>query len=35
LLLASARVVPEKLQEHGFDYQYPELQAALTAVLQP
>lgn len=33
LLLASARVKPEKLEESGYDFHYPELDAALQAAL--
>lgn len=33
LLLSSARVVPQKLQEAGFQFQYPEIEAALRHVL--
>ncbi len=34
LLLASARVLPEKLEKAGFRFQYPDLKAALKHVLQ-
>jgi uncharacterized protein len=34
LLLASARVVPEKLKEAGYVFQYPELEPALRAMLR-
>ena len=33
LLLASARVVPTKLEESGFEFQYPELESALKHAL--
>ncbi len=35
LLLASARVLPKKLVDAGFEYQHPDLEAALEAELQP
>lgn len=34
-LLASSRVLPRKLEKAGFTFQYPELNAALAAVLKP
>lgn len=34
LLLASTRVVPGRLQESGFRFQFPELSAALSHLLQ-
>ncbi|SRR5579871_45457 len=34
LLLASTRVVPKRLQESGFTFQYPELDGALRAILK-
>ena len=34
-LLASARVVPQKLTEHGFVFRYQELDAALQDLLRP
>lgn len=33
VILSAARVVPEKLQAAGFDFQYPELEVALRHVL--
>jgi len=33
LLLASTRAVPQRLEESGFRFEYPELEAALGAVL--
>lgn len=33
LLLASIRVAPEQLQQHGFQFMHPELESALRAVL--
>src|SRR5690606_4836716 len=33
LLLASARVLPRRLQETGFTFQYPDLEPALRHVL--
>ncbi len=33
LLLASARVVPSKLIESGFDFRFPEIRAAMTNIL--
>ncbi|MCB1111839.1 MAG: TIGR01777 family protein [Chlamydiales bacterium] len=35
LLLSSARVVPEKLQQSGYAFKYPYLENALEAVLNP
>ena len=34
LLLASARVLPRKLQQSGFQFEHPELDAALREVLR-
>ena len=34
VLLRGQRVVPKKLQNHGFEFQYPEIDMALQAVLQ-
>ncbi len=34
-LLASARVIPQRLQEAGFTFRFPELKAALHEVLRP
>ncbi len=34
LLLDSTRVVPTKLQEHGFEFKYPELKPALEAAVK-
>lgn len=34
LFLSSARVIPRKLQEHGFTFEYPELESALRQLLQ-
>lgn len=34
LLLSSTRVRPDKLQEAGFDFQYPELEGALRHILE-
>ncbi len=33
LLLASIRVAPEQLQKHGFEFEHPDLETALRAVL--
>lgn len=33
LLLASIRVVPEQLQQHGFEFEHSDLETALRAVL--
>lgn len=33
LLLASIRVLPEQLQKHGFEFEHPDLETALRAVL--
>lgn len=33
LLLASIRVAPEQLQQHGFEFEHPDLETALRAVL--
>jgi NAD dependent epimerase/dehydratase family enzyme len=33
-LLASARVVPKKLIESGFEFRYPELDGALRAICE-
>jgi NAD dependent epimerase/dehydratase family enzyme len=33
LLLASARVLPNRLQEAGYEFRFPELEAALRHVL--
>ncbi|MCL6480958.1 MAG: TIGR01777 family oxidoreductase [Firmicutes bacterium] len=33
LLLSSARVIPERLQQRGYSFQHPTLEAALTSVL--
>ena len=33
LLLASIRVVPEQLRKHGFEFEHPDLETALRAVL--
>ncbi len=33
LLLASIRVAPEQLEQHGFEFQHPNLEAALRAIL--
>lgn len=35
LVLASQRVVPERLQSHGFKFQYPTLAGAINQVLSP
>lgn len=35
LLLASARVVPRRLQATGFEFRHPTIEAALDAVLRP
>jgi NAD dependent epimerase/dehydratase family enzyme len=34
LFLSSARVVPRKLQEQGFTFDYPQLESALRHLLQ-
>ncbi|GBD35653.1 Epimerase family protein [bacterium HR36] len=34
LFLSSARVVPKKLRDHGFTFDYPELESALRHLLQ-
>jgi NAD dependent epimerase/dehydratase family enzyme len=34
LLLASTRVVPEKLTEAGFEFEHPEIGEALKALLK-
>ena len=34
-LLASARVVPRVLQETGFEYRFPKLEAALSHEFSP
>ncbi|MGH7552188.1 MAG: TIGR01777 family oxidoreductase [Longimicrobiales bacterium] len=34
MLLSGARVIPEKLQQSGYSFRYPELRAALKSLLQ-
>jgi uncharacterized protein (TIGR01777 family) len=33
VLLASQRMVPRRLQQHGFDFRYPDIRSALHAIL--
>jgi uncharacterized protein (TIGR01777 family) len=33
VLLASQRIIPEKLLQHGFEFQYPEIEGALKAIV--
>jgi NAD dependent epimerase/dehydratase family enzyme len=33
VLLASQRTIPEKLLQHGFQFQYPEIEGALRAII--
>jgi uncharacterized protein len=33
ILLASTRVMPQKLAESGFEYQYPDLEKAIRSLL--
>ena len=35
VLLASQRTIPEKLLQHGFQFQYPEIEGALEAIVHP